>query len=153
MAARSRSRRRGPHRLPSLLGVSLLNRQGSFQMTFHTGHALAQTVYTVLHLQPSSLDALALSSTFPLPESSEQEALRLALRAGMLGLGKSTELVWQELNKGNVFDVSPSALSCQMGWIGAECSNRARTSLEIERVPNSATTGASRRSRGSCAGR
>lgn len=101
------------------------------QMAYHTGLTLSQTVYTVLHLHPSSLAALDpasfaqsphfLSSSRPQTTIMTGEAddagqrpvelLGLVLRAGLMGLAKSTGIVWDELMKGNLYDVRSAALT------------------------------------------
>jgi len=86
-------------------------------MAYHTGLTLSQTVYTCLHLLPSSLPLLHPSSLWLNPalarrskEESDRrpvELLGLVLRAGLLGMAKSTSVVWDELMRGNLYDVRP----------------------------------------------
>lgn len=88
------------------------------KMAYHTGLTLSQTVYTCLPLLPSSLPLLHPSALAEAPAFAGQtpaerarrpvELLALVLRAGVMGIAKSTGVVWDELMRGNLYDVRPS---------------------------------------------
>ena len=84
-------------------------------MAYHTGLTLSQTIYTALHLLPVHLPLLDSTSLADSPHFAAQsdaerrerpvELLGLVLRAGLVGLAKSTGVVWDELMRGNLYDV------------------------------------------------
>jgi hypothetical protein len=79
-------------------------------MTWHSGHSLSQTLYTcmyfhhVLELSPelfinNSNDDSIQHSDSPI------EFVILVLKAYVLGTVKCCHLVWNEMTKGNVYEV------------------------------------------------
>ncbi|BGP13575.1 N-alpha-acetyltransferase, non-catalitic subunit [Rhodosporidiobolus nylandii] len=75
------------------------------EATFHDGHPLPSTLWTCNYLRPSSLSAMCGSSS-PQPERvGGQNPLRtVVLRALLLGTLKCTEIVWEEMAKGQVYE-------------------------------------------------
>lgn len=79
-------------------------------MQWHTGNGLAQTVYTSLYMHhlseinpsfiPSDTAAIFSDPSKPI------QLIVLVLRAGIMGMVKSCDLVYRELVKGNVHEVS-----------------------------------------------
>lgn len=90
----------------------------SLQMAFHTGLTLSQSAYPALHSHPSSLAAMQLSSYLhhrglaSLEDDPSRDPARpmelvcIVLRAGMLGMVKTLGLTWDELVRGNLYEVN-----------------------------------------------
>lgn len=114
-------------------------------MAYQTGLTLSQTVYTCLYTLPGNFTLIIPEVLQEVPaflgQSEDErkqrplELVGLALRAGLMATTKSTGLVWDELMRGNLYDVSfflldPNSLredyltllSCRL------CCARARTS-------------------------
>ncbi|GAA6003296.1 hypothetical protein JCM10207_001849 [Rhodosporidiobolus poonsookiae] len=78
--------------------------------TFHDGHPLASTLWTCNYLRPDSLAAVSGFSAPPSYGGSEASAelpeqLRaIVLRSLLLGTIKCTEIAWEELRKGQVYE-------------------------------------------------
>lgn len=67
-------------------------------MAYHTGLTLSQTAYTVLHLLPENLASLH--------KGAPNALMGIVFRAGLIGIVKCLGLVWEELSRGNLYDVS-----------------------------------------------
>lgn len=78
------------------------------QMTWHTGHDLAQTVFTCLYtLHLDQIASIPTSSSVPDNEHEPPpELLSLVLHSYILGTFKCIELAMQEYARGNVREVS-----------------------------------------------
>ena len=85
------------------------------QMQWHVGNALAQTMYTCLYMHylpminPDFLKYRSIAKTFD--KQRPLELISLVIRSGVLGVVKCCDLVYRELVKGNVHDVSMITLS------------------------------------------
>lgn len=78
------------------------------QVGFHQGHPLASTLFTCQYFRPLALRAVSTSSAASKVTGSNRcgEELRMiVLRAMLMGMIKSTEIVWEELCKGQVYEV------------------------------------------------
>lgn len=80
------------------------------QATFQDGNPLASTLWTCNYLRPSSLATV--SSAFPSSSDDSAEDTRtgwrtVVLRALLLGTLKSSEIMWEEMCKGQVYEVRP----------------------------------------------
>lgn len=89
-------------------------------MTFQDGHPLISTLFKCQYLRPHNLSQLvnhaqqqqSVGSGDVTEEEEEQEGFKsVVLRAMLLGIIKSTEIVWEELCSGNVYDVCSLSLS------------------------------------------
>jgi hypothetical protein len=84
------------------------------QIEWHSGSTLSQSVYSFLYVHRiADLNPDFQSAMTEQPSERPQELLTLVLRAGVIGLLKSCDAAWRELNKGRVHDVS-AALSA---WV------------------------------------
>ena len=80
-------------------------------MEWHAGNTLSQSVFTFLYVhQLADINPDLLPPAFPLHRDPRRpfELITIALRAGAFGLLKSCDLVWRELAKKRVCDVSTS---------------------------------------------
>ncbi|GAA6026738.1 hypothetical protein JCM8097_005825 [Rhodosporidiobolus ruineniae] len=88
--------------------VWLVDEVARLEAAFHDGHPLSSTLWTCNYLRPASLHALAFapsSSSSSSPDPARPEELRrVVLRALLLGVLKCSEIVWEELCKGNVYE-------------------------------------------------
>ncbi len=92
---------------PALLYRTRFMYVSFFQMEWHAGKTLSQSVFTILfvhHMPDINPEYLA-------PEEDEAPdrprwLITVVLRAGMLGLLKCCDFAWRELSKNRVHDVS-----------------------------------------------
>lgn len=75
-------------------------------MTFLDGHPLVSTLFNCAYLRPSALAEMVQSEKRG--ASKEVDACRFIWRAMLMATIKSTELVWDEIAKGQVYEVRPS---------------------------------------------
>jgi hypothetical protein len=104
-------------------------------MAFHTGLTLSQSAYTVLYSHPSALEAIQLNNYIEGVRSQGKEVseddrrpmelLCIVLRAAMIGMNKTLGLVWDELMRGNLYEVNPHvALTTQLSPIQTDRPSR-----------------------------
>lgn len=73
------------------------------QVNFYDGHPLACTLFTCRYLRPEAMAAVAWAPS----NAADGGALRrVVLRAMLLGVLKSAEIIWQDLCEGLVYQVS-----------------------------------------------
>lgn len=81
-------------------------------MAYLTGLTLSQTAFTILHLLPENLPLSELAnleahhSNSPKDPARPLELVGLVLRAGLRGTSKCLGVIWEELMKGNLYEVS-----------------------------------------------
>jgi hypothetical protein len=75
------------------------------QVGFHQGHPLASTLFTCQYFRPHSLSAVSARSTTSKREDLAEGLRNVVLRAMLMGIIKSTEITWEELCKGQVYEV------------------------------------------------
>ena len=96
--------------------MSLLRSSGAgligLQTAWHTGHSLAQTVYTCLYVHELGVGRLWNGNRIntrilqmPQDPSRPLQLITLVLRASVYGLLKSCDLAWREMTKGHVLEV------------------------------------------------
>ena len=96
-------------------------------MAYLTGLTLSQTAYTILHLLPdhyphTELGALrAHHADSPEDPSRPLELVGLVLRAGLMGVSKCVGVMWEELMKGNLYEVSPTTLLVDNSVLDHQC--------------------------------
>ncbi|KAK4048780.1 N-alpha-acetyltransferase, non-catalitic subunit [Microbotryomycetes sp. JL201] len=64
------------------------------ETTFHDGHPLAWTLFTCKYLRPSQLERLATSD----------KPMHVILKAILMGTIKTTEIIWEELAKAQIYE-------------------------------------------------
>ncbi|BGP37661.1 N-alpha-acetyltransferase, non-catalitic subunit [Rhodotorula kratochvilovae] len=76
------------------------------EATFHSGHPLSSTLWTCNYLRPASLGALSglAQSTSAAPANEQSKLRTIVLRALLLGVLKTSEIAWEELSKGQVYE-------------------------------------------------
>jgi len=83
-------------------------------MAYLTGLTLSQTAFTILHLLPENAPLCQLTNLqahhsrieTPFDPKRPLELVGLVLRAGLRGVFKCLGVVWEELMKGNLYEVS-----------------------------------------------
>lgn len=81
-----------------------------YQMTWHMGCALSQTVFTLLHVHNlENLEPSRWCRYQQIPSDPQRPDFLVTnvLRAGVLGLVKSCDLAWREFSKRHMYEVSP----------------------------------------------
>lgn len=109
-------------------------------MTWHTGHSLSQTVYTSLYLHELAI----LERLHPPPSSffrrtpavsddpaRPPEITALVLRAYLLGTAKSVEAAWEEIVKGNLYEVC-LRMPLSQRWLTVSAPDRTKTSTRAK---------------------
>lgn len=95
------------------------------KMGWHGGYALSQTLYTSLYMHqiaPTWQDGMV-PQYFPARRYDPLRPLGLVsivLQAGLMAIVKTCDMVWRELNKGHVFDVSGTTMrneSSGSSWV------------------------------------
>lgn len=84
------------------------------QMEWHAGNTLSQSVFTFLYIHHlADINPDLLPPGYPAQRDPRRpfELITVVLRAAVFGMLKSCDLVWRELSKKRVFDVSTSLLS------------------------------------------
>ena len=81
------------------------------QMGWHAGNTLSQTVYTLLYvhsLQDINPDLVSPQYFYINDSMHPMELITIVLRPAIFALLKSCDLVWRELSRKGVYDVSDS---------------------------------------------
>ena len=81
------------------------------QMEWYAGNTLSQSVFTFLYIhQLADINPDLLPPEFPLRKDPLRpiELVTVVLRSAVFGLPKSCDLVWRELSRRRVYDVSSS---------------------------------------------
>ncbi|ORY75302.1 Mak10 subunit, NatC N-terminal acetyltransferase-domain-containing protein [Leucosporidium creatinivorum] len=93
------------------------------ETTFQDGHPLASTLFTCHYLRPAALASLSFAPD-SLGDAQRLAGFRAVLRAMLLGVIKSTEIIWEELAKGQVYeheDVHLGMASLEFSTLLAAC--------------------------------
>ena len=84
------------------------------EMGWHSGYALSQTLYTSLYMH--QITPVSQQDNIPpyfpswkYDPSRPIALVSIVLQAGLMAIVKTCDMVWRELNKGYVFDVSTSS--------------------------------------------
>ncbi|GAA5890819.1 hypothetical protein JCM8208_003063 [Rhodotorula glutinis] len=96
------------------------------EATFHAGYGLASTLWTCNYLRADSLAAVSgfAPSTSASATDGQSQLRTVVLRALLLGVLKSTQIVWEELSKNQVYeheDVHLSRGSLSFNTLMAAC--------------------------------
>lgn len=80
------------------------------QATFHAGYPLASTLWACNYLRADSLAAVSgfAPSTSASADDKQSQLRTVVLRALLLGVVKSSQIVWEELGKSQVYEVRPA---------------------------------------------
>lgn len=128
-------------------------------MAYLTGLTLSQTAYTILHLLPENLPLIELDSLRTRHADSSRDPTRplelvgLVLRAGLMGTSKCLGVMWEEMMKGNLYEVGRiPTVACFERNLQALLSlaSRARTSRATSSTSGSAIPFRTRKSCRTC---